>query len=422
MSILVVGLNHKTAGVDVRERLAFNNQKRDDGLLGIYTLSEIHEAALLSTCNRVEIYASVRTADSAAEQVKDFLSKFHKIPRAAFEPSLYCHRDTEAIRHIFRVSASLDSMVVGEPQILGQLKDAYDHALMRKTTGIILNRLLKKALSVAKRIRNETRVAENAVSISFAAVELARKIFSDLSTKTIMLLGAGEMAELAARHLVSHGVGDIRIANRTYERCCELAEEFCGTPVRFDEYLDQMAQVDILICSTGAPTYVLLKEDMQKIMRERRNRPVFMIDISVPRNIDPAINDLDNVYLYHVDDLQQVVDANKQERKKEAEKAETIINEEVDKFHAWLESLDSVPLIVALRDKAAHIKQEELGKFLAKHPTLDQQTIADVDYLLSALMNKMLHYPTVALKETNGDRKAVISVVKKIYGLNDDDE
>jgi len=217
-------------------------------------------------------------------------------------------------------------------------------------------------------------------------------------------------------------VQNIRIANRTYERCCELAEEFCGLPVRFDDYLDQMLSVDILICSTGAPTYVLLKDQMQKIMRERRNRPVFIIDISVPRNIDPAINDLDNVYLYHVDDLQQVVDTNKQERQKEAAKAEEIINEEVEKFGHWLASLDSVPLIVALRDKAAGIRQEEFDKFLAKHPGLDQQTIAEIDYLLNAVVNKMLHYPTVALKETNGDREAVLSVVKKIYGLNGDDE
>lgn len=422
MSILVVGLNHKTASVDIRERLAFNGQKRDDGIRGLHALPDVHETALLSTCNRVEIYASVRSADPAAEQIKDFLASFHGAPRKEFESSLYCHAEADAIRHVFRVAASLDSMVVGEPQILGQLKDTFDYALTRKTTGIILNRLMKKAISTAKRVRNETRIAENAVSISFAAVELARKIFTELSTKAVMLLGAGEMAELAARHLVTNGVQNIRIANRTYERCCELAEEFCGMPVRFDDYLNQMVNVDILICSTGAPTYVLLKDQMQKIMRERRNRPVFIIDISVPRNIDPAINDLDNVYLYHVDDLQQVVDTNKQERQKEAAKAEEIINEEVGKFGLWLASLDSVPLIVALRDKASGLKQEEFDKFLAKHPGLDQQTIAEIDYLLSAVVNKMLHYPTVALKETNGDREAVLSVVKKIYGLNGDDE
>lgn len=422
MSILVVGLNHKTASVDIRERLAFNGQKLEDGLLGLHALPDVQEAALLSTCNRVEIYSSVRSADRAADQIKDFLAAFHATSRTGFEPALYVHAEADAIRHIFRVGASLDSMVVGEPQILGQLKDTFDYALNHKTTGIILNRLMKKAISTAKRVRNETRIAENAVSISFAAVELARKIFTELSTKAVMLLGAGEMAELAARHLVTNGVQNIRIANRTYERCCELAEEFCGMPVRFDDYLEQMVHVDILICSTGAPSYVLLKQQMQKIMRERRNRPVFIIDISVPRNIDPAINDLDNVYLYHVDDLQQVVDSNKQERQKEAAKAEEIIHEEVEKFQQWLVSLDSVPVIVALRDKGVSIKQEELDKFLAKHPTLDRQTIEDIDYLLSAVVNKMLHYPTVALKETNEDRDAVLSVVKKIYGLNEDDE
>ncbi len=422
MSILVIGLNHKTANVDIRERLAFNGQKLEDGLLGIHALPEVQEAALLSTCNRVEIYASVCSDKAAENQIKDFLATFHGIARSDFESSLYVHAEADGIRHIFRVGASLDSMVVGEPQILGQLKDTFDYALTRKTTGFILNRLMNKAISTSKRVRTETRIAENAVSISFAAVELARKIFIDLATKAVMLLGAGEMAELAARHLVTNGVRNIRIANRTYERCCELAQEFCGLPVPFDDYLNQMAHIDILICSTGAPKYVLVKEQMQRIMRERRNRPVFIIDISVPRNIDPAINDLDNVYLYHVDDLQQVVDDNMLGRKIEADKAEIIIDEEVGKFTHWLDSLDTVPLILALRQKADEIKIEELEKFRHRCPHLDDATNEAVQYLVTAIVNKLIHNPTVTLKENAEDREMLAMAVKKLYKLNGYDD
>ncbi len=422
MSILVIGLNHKTASLDIRERLAFNGQKLEDGLLGIHGLPDVQEAALLSTCNRVEIYASVRSDEAAENQIKGFLAAFHGVARSDFESSLYVHAEAGGIRHIFRVGASLDSMVVGEPQILGQLKDTFDYALTRKTTGFILNRLMKKAISTSKRVRTETRIAQNAVSISFAAVELARKIFTDLATKAVMLLGAGEMAELAARHLVTNGVQNIRIVNRTYERCCELAQEFCGQPVRFEDYLNQMAHIDILICSTGAPKYVLVKEQMQRIMRERRNRPVFIIDISVPRNIDPAINDLDNVYLYHVDDLQQVVDSNMLGRKKEADKAEIIINEEVVKFMHWLDSLDAVPLILALRQKADEIKLEEFEKFRHRCPHLDAATNEAVQYLVTAIVNKLIHNPTVALRENAEDRELLTMAVKKLYGLNGDDD
>ena len=304
MKIIVVGLNHKTAPVDVREKLAFTGPKLEEGLLKIRKLPGIDEVVVLSTCNRVELYADVRDVGKSFETIRTFLSEFHGIDEAALQTSLYLHNGSDAVRHIFRVASSLDSMVVGEPQILGQLKDAFDSALQRKTTGILLNRLMKKAISVAKRVRTETKIAENAVSISFAAVELARKIFTDLPEKSFMLLGAGEMAELAARHIVNCGVKDVAVVNRTYDRGCELATEFNGRAVKFEDFLNELVHTDILICSTGAPTYVLHKEEMQRVMKERRQRSVFIIDISVPRNIDPAINNLDNVYLYDVDDLQ----------------------------------------------------------------------------------------------------------------------
>jgi glutamyl-tRNA reductase len=313
-------------------------------------------------------------------------------------------------------------MVVGEPQILGQLKDAFEFALERKTTGVLLNRLLKKSISVAKRVRTETKIAENAVSISFAAVELAKKIFADLSEKTFMLLGAGEMAELAAKHMINNGVKDIVIANRTYETGCNLAKEFNGRAIRFDDYLNELTHADILVCSTGAQNYVLLKDQMQKVMKERKNRPVFLIDISVPRNIDPEINDLDNVYLYDVDDLKGVVDTNIIERQKEAKKAEDIIEEEIETFKKWLSSLDSVPTVIALREKAEAIKKEEVEKLLNRLPEIGEKERKAIEGMAGSIINKLIHAPTVALREDSEDKDIMIATIKRLYELNGEDD
>jgi glutamyl-tRNA reductase len=422
MKVLVVGLNHKTASVEIRERLAFNGPKLEEGIHALSTIPEVKEIAVLSTCNRVELYACVSSVPLASDHILNFLAGFHGLGRQDFEKSLYLLDADSAVRHVFRVASSLDSMVVGEPQILGQIKDTFDFALGKKTTGVLLNKLMKKAISTAKRVRTETKIAENAVSISFAAVELARKIFTDLPGKSFMLLGAGEMAELAARHLVNNGVTHVTVVNRTYERGCELAREFSGKPVRFEDFLSELVYTDIIICSTGAPTYVLLREQMQKVMKERKNRPVFIIDISVPRNIDPEINKIDNVYLYDVDDLQEVVDTNIHGRKKEAEKAEKIIDEEVEKFIRWMTSLNSVPTIVALRQRAEEIRAEELEKFRKRFPDLDEEKLKAVAYLAASITNKLIHPPTVALKEDSEDRDELIAMVKKLYGLNGYDE
>jgi glutamyl-tRNA reductase len=422
MKTVVIGLNHKTADVDLREKLAFNGPKLEEGIRQIRALPEIRETIIVSTCNRVEIYLTVKDVAKAFEAVKDFFVRFFDIRKESLENALYLYDDMQAVRHIFRVSSSLDSMVVGEPQILGQLKDAFEFALERKTTGVLLNRLLKKSISVAKRIRTETKIAENAVSISFAAVELARKIFDDLPEKSFMLLGAGEMAELAAKHMMNNGVINIVIANRTYETGCNLAKEFNGRAIKFDEYLDELAHMDILICSTGAQKYVLMKDQMQKVMKERKNRPMFLIDISVPRNIDPAINDLDNVYLYDVDDLKGVVDTNILERQKEAEKAEEIIEEEIETFKKWLSSLDSVPVVIALREKAEAIKKEEVEKLLNRLPEIGDKEKKAIEGLASSIINKLIHAPTVALREDSEDRDIMIATIKRLYGLNGEDD
>ncbi len=422
MNILVIGLNHKTADVEVREKLAFNGEKLAEGLLRLSGIPGIEEAIILSTCNRVEIYSTVKDSDKAFAAVKFFLAEFHALNSSALDNALYLHKDQEAVRHVFRVGSSLDSMVVGEPQILGQLKDAFEFALEKKTTGILLNRLMKKTISVAKKVRTETKIAENAVSISFAAVELARKIFTDLQEKSFMLLGAGEMAELAAKHMMNFGVKSVVVANRTYERGCELARELNGRAVEFRDFLHEAVHADIIVCSTGAPSYVLGKEEMQKVMKERKQKPVFIIDISVPRNIDPAINDLDNVYLYDVDDLQGVVDSNITERKKEAEKAEAIIAEEIESFQKWMSSLDSVPTVVALRNRAEMIKKEELERLINRFPDLGEKERKAIEYMASAITNKLIHPPTVALREDAEDRDVLIATIKKLYGINGNDE
>jgi glutamyl-tRNA reductase len=418
MKAFLIGLNHNTADVDVREKFSFNGPKLEQGLLAFRELPEVEEAIILSTCNRVELYANVVDTEKASEEIKAFLSAFHNINRASLEKGIYIYHDTDAVKHIFRVASSLDSMVVGEPQILGQLKDAFELALSKKTTGFLLNRLMKKAISVAKRVRTETRIAENAVSISFAAVELAKKIFTDLSKRVFMLLGAGEMAELAARHLIGNGVKEVLVSNRTYERACDLAKEFHGKPVRFDDFIREMVRTDIVICSTGAPQFILMKSHMQKVMKERKQRQVFIIDISVPRNIDPEINNLDNVYLYNVDDLQGVIDANKFERQKEAEKAEKIVEEELETFQKWLSSLDSVPTIVALREKAEEIRKEELDKLFNKIQGIGEKEREAIEYMATVLMNKLIHPPTAALKESSEDKDALVATIRKLYGIN----
>lgn len=418
MDILVIGLNHKTAGIEIREKIAFDSQKIPDALKILRDSSVVKESIILSTCNRVEVYALARDKDKGIEFIKDFISDFHKVSRQLLDKNLYVYHGADAIRHIFRVSASLDSMIIGEPQILGQVKDAFIFSLKNRTTGVVLNRLMEKAVSVAKRIRTETRIAESAVSISFAAIELAKKIFGNLSTKSFMLIGAGEMAELATRHLISNGVKEVFVTNRTYERAEELAGEFGGKPIKFDNFIEELLYVDIMICSTGAPEYILMKDDLQRTMKQRKQKPMFIIDISVPRNIDPEINDLDNVYLYDIDDLQGVIEINIQERNKEAEKAEEIVNSEIESFLRWQASLSTVPTIVALREKAEIIRKNELEKALRRLGPLGEEQIKTVEYLTKAIVNKLVHHPTIALKYEDGDRELIAEAVRKLFSLN----
>ncbi len=422
MNIIIVGLNHRTAPVEIRERFSIDEKQIGEALYQLKSNPAIEEGLILSTCNRVEVCAVVKETDRGIEAVKNFLIQYRPgIPAESLTACLYMYSAGDCLRHLFRVASSLDSMIIGEPQILGQIKEAFDHAILHKTTGVILNKVFKKAISVAKRVRTETKIAERAVSISFAAVELAKKIFGKLDQKSVLLIGAGEMAELAARHFAGNGVQSISVANRSHERALELAKEFNGVPVKFEDFVVEMAESDIVLCSTGAPHYVIGPEEVSKVIAIRQNRPIFFIDISVPRNIDPQINKLDNVFLYDIDDLQLSVETNIRTREKEALKAEEIITEEIERFTRWFKSLDAIPMIVALKDRAEQIRQTELGRISGKLGTLTPAQQEALEGLTAAIVNKLLHSPLTVLKEelhsTNGNM--ILEAARKLFNLEE---
>lgn len=418
--IVIIGLNHKTAPVEIRERLAFPSEDTAKVLEAMRQETYVDEIILFSTCNRVEFLFTTQDMPKAVEAVKDFVAKFKKTPRDVFEQALYVYNGEEAVQHIFRVASSLDSMVVGEPQILGQIKEAYQEASNHRTCGVILNRLMHRSFSVAKRVRTETGIGGHAVSISYAAVELGRKIFDVLEGKAVLLIGAGEMAELAVEHLVTNRASPIFVANRTFERGLEIAERFKGTAIRFEEICDYLKQVDIVISSTGAPHYILVRDDFKGVMRARKNRPLFFIDIAVPRDIDPEINHIDNVYVYDIDDLKSAIQENIDERQREALRAERIVDEAVVMFLRWVQSLDVVPTIVALRDKIEEIRQAELKKTFASMASVSEESRAAIDRLTAALVKKILHDPTVFLKQSgHKDKKSLyIDITRKLFNLD----
>jgi len=399
MNIIVVGLSHKTAPIEIRERLAVPESRQGEALSRLCSYPGIREGILLSTCNRVEVYAVVEQLESGYASVQEFLADTHlSLSSEQLTPHLYWHADDHAIGHLFRVAASLDSMIVGESQILGQLKDAFEVALAHKRSGVILNKVVKKAISVAKRVRTETKIAETAVSVSYAAVELAKKIFSNLGEKTVLLVGAGEMGKLAAKHLIANGVQRVMITTRDSHSAIDLAKRFNGVPIPFDEFRSELAAADIVLCSTGASQYLIRTEDIQKAVRQRMNRPIFLIDISVPRNIEPSVKDVDNAFLFDIDDLEMRVEQNREERQHEALRAERMVKDEVGVIGQWLKSLEVIPTIVALRNRAEEIKRSELDKTLGRLGSLSPEERGVVEGLASAIVNKLLHGPLVTLK------------------------
>ena len=419
MNVLVVGMNHRTAPVELRERLSFSC---GDGLRPLEELLKepaVREALYLSTCNRVEVLARAGDMEEAIARVKSFILRHGNLDAAELEKCLYVHCGSDAVRHLFRVASSLDSMVMGEPQILGQVKEAYRDCVEQKASGIILNKLLHHAFRTAKRVRTETAIAGNAVSVSYAAVEMAKKILGSLEGRTVLLVGAGEMSELAARHLVGNGAGRVIVANRTYARAVQVAEEIHGIPVGFDLLEKKLQEADIVISSTGAAGHILTPAMVQGALRRRKNRLLFLIDIAVPRDVDPEVGRIDNVYLFNIDDLQGVVDENVRNRLREAEKAEAIIDEEVLRFAEWYNTLEVVPTIVSLREKAESILRAELERSGSWLRGLCEEDRKNVEILATQIVNKILHDPVTGLKEESQTNGAMpyVAAVRKLFRL-----
>jgi len=422
MHIVVVGLSHKTAPIEIREKLAVPESRMGEALTRLCSYQGVREGILLSTCNRVEVYAVVDEIESGYGRIQDFLADAHlSLSSEQLTPHMYWHEGDRAISHLFRVASSLDSMIVGESQILGQIKEAFEVALTHKATGIILNKVVKKAISVAKRVRTETKIAEMAVSVSYAAVELAKKIFSDLGEKTVLLVGAGEMAKLAARHFIANGVRHVRVTTRNPQHALELANRFGGTAVAFEEFREDMASADIVLVSTGAAHYLVSADDVQRSVKQRMNRPMFLIDISVPRNIDPAVRHVDNAFLFDIDDLKTRVEQNRGERLNEAEKAERMVMDEVGIVRQWLQSLEVTPTIVALRARIDDIKQAELDKTLGRLANLSAQERELVEAMASSIVNKLIHNTMVTLKaEVNSSEGAAfVEAARRFFSLAD---
>ncbi len=421
MKLFLTGVSHKTAPVEVRECLAFSEDSLPQALKALRACTGVTEAVILSTCNRVEI--TITTEDDADPQatLDSFLADHKAISPDSLAAHLYRHEGREAIHHLFRVAASLDSMVVGEPQILGQLKAAYNAA---KETGAVcgwMDGLLTRAFNVAKRVRSETGIGQMAVSVSYAAVELARKIFGTLNGRTIMIVGAGKMSELAARHLRRSGATHVFVTNRTYERAVEMAKLFQGTPVEYSRWVSTLPEVDILIASSGATEYILRKEEMQRVIAARRNKPAFLIDIAVPRNIDPGINDLANIFLYDIDDLQEVVNANLRERMKEADRAEEMVSEEVERMMARLKVVEITPTIVGLQEQLESMRAAEVERVKRKYGPFTQQQEEAMEAATRAIINKVAHGPISELRVQAGKPEGALSIalIKKVFHLQD---
>lgn len=421
MQILLIGLNHKTAPLELRERLCLSWGKDIDPLREIMKISPVKEALYLATCNRVEVLAVLDKDREEAAGLKDLLLGHGNLSPAELERCLYVHRDLDAVGHLFRVASSLDSMIMGETQILGQVKEAYRRAAHSNTTGLILNKLLHHAFRVAKRVRTETGIAQNAVSVSYAAVTLAKKIFGSLKGKKVLLVGAGEMSELAARQLVKYGADKIMIANRTFSRALELAAEFQGEAIDWKLLPQALADADIVITSTGAADYVLSADMVAQAVRQRRNRLLFLIDIAVPRDIDPGAGEMENVFLYNIDNLQDIVDDNFRRRKEEAQKAELIVAEELGRYLSWRDSLEVVPTINLLRAKFEGTMNGELQRCSHWLNGIGEENRQQVEILLQSVVNKLLHDPVTILKEESGDNGAAayILALRRLFRLED---
>lgn len=419
MTLALIGVNHKTAPIELRERIAISRDDLAQVTRALASVPGVSECMIVSTCNRVEILTAL---ESPTVDVSRFLQSHFRLDGALLKDHLYEHRDQEAVRHLFRVAASLDSMVVGEPQILGQVKEAFAAARSAGTVGGQLEHLLQSAFAAAKKIRSETEIGSNSVSIASVAVDLARKIFGSLNGRTVFLVGAGKMSELAARHLVQQGAGAILVTNRTLARARSMAEEFNGRVIPFEQLHDVASEADIVITSTGAPHAIFRREHGAAFLHKRRNRPMFFIDIAVPRDVDPAMNKLEGIFVYDIDDLQTVAASHLADRAREANKAEALVAGEVERFHQRQRTVNVAPAIVALQQQYEELRQAELRRIQARLGTLTPEQAAAVEALTRGMVNKFLHPPMQALKqaarENNSARVDALCDVWSLPGVS----
>lgn len=423
MKIVLLGVNHKTAPIDVRERLAIPSASLEEATQSLLEVSGVLEGLVISTCNRVELVTCHQATDGAGsspgERLLDFLGDYFQMDPALIRPHLYEYQDGEAIQHLFRVAASLDSMVIGEPQILGQVKESYFAARSAGGVRAHLEKLMQRTFTVAKRVRNETEIGSSPVSIASVAVELAQKIFGSLEGKNVLLVGAGKMSELAARHLMEQGAGTVFVANRTPQRAEDLAAQFNGKAVRFEDLYATADRADIVITSTGAPQAIFRKEHAQQFLHRRRGRPMFFIDIAVPRDVHPEVNRLDGIFLYDIDDLQSVAASHLAGRSKQAEAAEVLVAAEVEQYWRSLQVLNVVPEIVQIQGLMDEIRRSEIRRLQNRLQSLSPEQQSAVEALTKSLANKFLHHPLQKIKSAakEGDAAAV-EAIRQAFGLH----
>ncbi|UTR15491.1 glutamyl-tRNA reductase [Salipaludibacillus sp. LMS25] len=420
MHILVISLNYKTTPVEIREKFSFQDDL-EDALIKLRQSKSILENVVISTCNRTELYVVADQLHTGRYYTKVFLSEWFGIAKEEFSHYLQVREDEHAIEHLFRVACGLDSMVLGETQILGQVRASFLAAQKQDTTGTIFNQLFKQAVTLAKRAHSETAIGENAVSVSYAAVELGKKIFGDFTDKKVLLMGAGKMSELTAKHLSSNGVNDITVINRTKQKAEELAKKFLGRAEDMNRLDQSLEATDIMISSTGSKNYVITKGEVLNLVKKRNGRPLFLVDIAVPRDLDPELADLDNVYLYDIDDLQGIVAANLEERKQEAEKIELMVEEELIDFSQWLDTLGVVPIITALREKATSIQADTMESLERKLSSLSEREKKVIRKHMKSIINQLLRDPITALKEVPGEENAdeLLTYLTKVFALED---
>lgn len=421
MHIVVVGLNYRTAPVEVRERFSFAEKDMPQALQELLRTKSVLEGVIIATCNRTEIYVVVDRLHMCGYFIRSFMEKWFGISREEFTKHLYMYEDEQAIRHLFRVACGLDSMVLGETQILGQVRSAFLLSQSEKATGTWFNMLFKQAITLSKRAHSETAIGESAVSVSYAAVELGKRVFGSFSGKRVLILGAGKMSELTAKHLSGAGAEEVLVANRTFARAQELASKFSGTPCSMQEAMQRLEEVDILISSTGAEGYVITSSQVAQSMKQRPDRPLFMIDIAVPRDIDPAISELQNVFLYDIDDLEGIVESNMEMRRGEAMKIEDMIEEEISSFANWLQTLGVKPVIRALQEKSSSIHENTLESLFNKLPELDERQRKVIRRLTKSIINQMMHDPINRIKELAGEENGAeaLNMFTQIFSLEE---